>query len=64
MSLRLTIVLDLFGRRTTRIIVTFRARSAIRALGNVLSIPGLGFAAASRLSRRYLVLILVSGGAY
>jgi hypothetical protein len=64
MSLRLTLVVNLLGRRTTRIVVAFRARSAIRALGNALSIPGLAFAAASRLSRRYSVLILVSGSAF
>jgi hypothetical protein len=64
MSLRLTPVVNLLGGRTTLIVVTFRARSAIGTLGNALSILGLAFAAASRLSRRYPVLILVSGSAF
>ena len=64
MSLWLTLVVDLLGRRTTHIVATFRARSAVGALGNALSILGLAFAAASRLSGRYSVLILVSGGAF
>jgi hypothetical protein len=64
MSLRLTLVVDLLGRRTTRIVVTFGARSAIGTLGNALSIPGLALAAASRLSRCYSVLIFVSGSAF
>ena len=46
------------------IVVTFRARSAIRALGNALSILGLALAAGSRFRRRYSVLILVSGSAF
>jgi hypothetical protein len=64
MSLRLTHIVNLLGRRTTLIVVTFRARSAIWALGNALPIPGLAFAAASRLSGRYSVRILVSGSAF
>ena len=64
MSSRLTLVVNLLGSRTTRIVVTFRARSAIGALGNALSILGLAFAAASRLSGRYSVRILVSGSAF
>lgn len=46
------------------LLLTFCARSAIRTLGNALSILGLALAAASRLCRRYSVLILVSGSAF
>jgi hypothetical protein len=62
--LRLRFVADLLGRRTTRIVVTLGASSAIRTLGNALSILALAFAAASGLRRRYSVLILVSGSTF
>jgi hypothetical protein len=59
MSLRLTPVVNLLGGRTTLIVVTFRARSAIGTLGNALSILGLAFAAASRLSRAFACIRVV-----
>jgi hypothetical protein len=61
---RLKFARDLLGRRTTRIVVTLGASSAIGTLGNALSIFALAFAAASGLSCRYSVLILVSGSPF
>jgi hypothetical protein len=64
LSLPLTFAVDLLRRRTTRIVVTLGASSAIGALGNALSILGLALAAVSGLRRRYSILVLVSGSTF
>jgi hypothetical protein len=54
----------LLGRCAAGVVGTLGASSAIRAFGNALSILALALAAASGLSRRYTVRVLVSSSTF